>query len=141
MPLEISIPAPDDVATATSVRPRLTGGLMARSAPSTAGAPSLTASGIESTHSAHRTRNSSAIELPRVSVLMLTYQHAKYVRESVESVLAQNYPNLQIVIGDDASTDGTQDILREYAARHPGLFKLLLAETNQGITKNANQTF
>jgi glycosyltransferase involved in cell wall biosynthesis len=81
------------------------------------------------------------MELPRVSVLMLTYQHARYVRESVDSVLAQNYPTLQIVIGDDASTDGTQDILRDYAARYPGLFKLLLAETNQGITKNANQTF
>lgn len=81
------------------------------------------------------------MDLPRVSVLMLTYQHARYVRESIESVLAQNYPNLEIVIGDDASTDGTQDILREYAARYPGLFKLLLAETNQGIAQNSTKTF
>jgi len=80
------------------------------------------------------------MDLPKISVYMLSYQHAAFIRESVESVLAQDYPNMEIVIGDDGSTDGTQDILREYAARHPGLFKLLLAETNQGITVNSNRT-
>lgn len=72
---------------------------------------------------------------------MLSYQHAAYIRESIDSILEQDYPNLRIVIGDDASTDGTQDILRDYAARYPGLFTLLLAEKNQGITRNANQVF
>lgn len=80
------------------------------------------------------------MDLPRISVFILTYQHRAFIRECLDSVLAQDYPNMEIVIGDDASTDGTQDILREYARLHPGLFKLLLAETNQGITRNANRT-
>src|SRR3954451_5178189 len=71
---------------------------------------------------------------------MLTYQHAAFVRESLDSVLVQDYPNMEIVVGDDASTDGTQDILRDYAERNPGVFKLLLAPENRGITANSNST-
>src|SRR3954452_23351532 len=71
---------------------------------------------------------------------MLTYQHAAFVRESLDSVLVQDYPNMEIVVGDDASTDGTQDILRDYAGRHPGVFKLLLSPVNRGITANSKST-
>ena len=42
----------------------------------------------------------------------------------------------EIVVGDDASSDGTQYILREYAAKYPGKFVLLLGETNEGISMN-----
>jgi glycosyltransferase involved in cell wall biosynthesis len=79
--------------------------------------------------------------LPKVSVFMQTYQHAAFVRESVDSVLAQGYPNLEIVIGDDASTDGTQEILLQYDGAHPGLFKVLLSNSNLGITANSNRVF
>lgn len=77
--------------------------------------------------------------LPKVSVFVLVYQQAHFIRETLDSVLAQGYPNLEIVVGDDGSTDGTQDILREYDEKYPGLFKLLLSPVNVGITLNSNK--
>jgi glycosyltransferase involved in cell wall biosynthesis len=77
-------------------------------------------------------------ELPRVSVLLPTYQQAHFIRATLDSVLVQNYPNLQVVVGDDASTDGTREILLEYDRKYPGVFKLLLHEVNQGVTANQN---
>lgn len=53
---------------------------------------------------------------PLISVLMLSYNHAPYIAQAIESVLNQEteYP-FEIIICDDASTDGTQDIARQYA--------------------------
>ena len=78
---------------------------------------------------------------PKVSVFMAVYQQHKFVREALESVLAQNYPNMEVIIGDDGSTDGTQDILKEYAQKHPGVITLLLSRENLGITANSNRIF
>lgn len=75
---------------------------------------------------------------PLVSVGIITYNQKNYLRECIESVLIQDYPNIEIVIGDDASTDGTQEMLKEYDKKYPGKFKLILHKTNQGITKNSN---
>jgi glycosyltransferase involved in cell wall biosynthesis len=77
--------------------------------------------------------------LPKVSVFLLTYQQAHFINETIESVLSQDYPNLEIVVGDDGSTDGTQEILKQYDEMHPGLFKLLLSPSNEGITSNSNK--
>ncbi len=74
----------------------------------------------------------------KVSVLVLTYNAANFVRESLDSVLDQGYENLQIVVSDDASRDGTQGILKEYSDKHPSKFTVNLNETNVGITRNAN---
>lgn len=51
---------------------------------------------------------------PAVSVIMLTYNREKYVRESIGSLLAQTYANFELIIIDDGSTDGTIDILRSF---------------------------
>jgi glycosyltransferase involved in cell wall biosynthesis len=60
------------------------------------------------------------------------------LRECIESCLEQDYPNIEIVVADDASTDGTQEMLREYDQNYPGKFALCFAPTNQGITLNSN---
>jgi glycosyltransferase involved in cell wall biosynthesis len=78
---------------------------------------------------------------PKVSVMTLCYNQAHFIRETLDSVLAQDYDNLEIVVADDASTDGSQDILREYAARYPGKFVLVMNERNLGITGNCNAAF
>ena len=65
---------------------------------------------------------------PLVSIVALCYNHAPFVREALDSILAQNYPNLEVWLVDDASTDGSADILREYAARNPAWQLLLLPE-------------
>ena len=77
--------------------------------------------------------------LPKVSVHLPSYRQREFLREAIESVLAQHYPRLEIVVGDDGSTDGTHEMLREYAARHAGLFKLALSTENRGTTANWNQ--
>ena len=77
-----------------------------------------------------------------VSVWMITYNHEPYIREALDSVLSQrtSFP-FEIVVGDDASTDGTRRILEEYAAAHPGRFRLLLHGRNIGMIGNQNAVF
>ncbi|HHO42468.1 MAG TPA: glycosyltransferase, partial [Epsilonproteobacteria bacterium] len=77
-------------------------------------------------------------KLPLVSVAIITYNQKEYLKECIESVLAQDYENIEIVIADDCSTDGTQDMLKEYDKKYPNKFVLKLSDKNQGITKNSN---
>ncbi len=53
----------------------------------------------------------------RVDVLLATYNGSKYLVEQLESILAQTYPNIRILVSDDGSTDATVEILRQYHAR------------------------
>ncbi len=72
-----------------------------------------------------------------VSVYMLTYYHEKYIRQAIESVLAQKTDySYEIVISDDYSMDGTRDILREYETRYPGIVRVNYNESNLGIPAN-----
>ena len=66
--------------------------------------------------------------LPLVSIVALCYNHAPFVREALESIISQTYPNLEVWLVDDASTDGSQAILEEYAARNPNWHLLLLPQ-------------
>ncbi len=64
---------------------------------------------------------------PLVSVLMITYNHKKYFREAIDSVLMQkvDFP-YEICLGEDGSTDGTREICLEYAAKYPDRIRLFL---------------
>jgi len=74
--------------------------------------------------------------MPEVSVYIQTYQQRAYIRDAIESVLAQRTPfELEILIADDCSTDGTRELLREYRDRHPDRIRLLLPERNLGPTE------
>lgn len=76
--------------------------------------------------------------LPKVSVMIIAYNQKSLISETIESVLQQDYEKLEIVIADDASTDGTQLVLQEYASKYPGKFVLMLNKKNLGITRNCN---
>ncbi|WP_276279675.1 glycosyltransferase [Halorussus caseinilyticus] len=76
---------------------------------------------------------------PLVSVFLPTYNHENYVEESIESALQQEYENLEIVIGDDCSTDSTWDIVSRYAAEYPETITAFRNEENLGITGNCNE--
>lgn len=67
-----------------------------------------------------------------VSVCCITYNHEKYLRDCIEGFLAQRtgFP-VEILIHDDASTDGTPRIIREYAERHPGRIRPIFQAENQ----------
>lgn len=75
---------------------------------------------------------------PLVSVAIVTYNQREFLRECIDSILDQDYPNIEIVVADDCSTDGTKEMLFEYDRKHPNIFVLKLAEKNLGITKNHN---
>lgn len=76
---------------------------------------------------------------PLVSVFLPTYNQLNYVSESLESVLQQDYPNLEIVVGDDHSTDGTWERVQEYQQRFPDKIKAFRNPQNLGITGNCNR--
>ena len=68
-----------------------------------------------------------ALPVPHVSVSILTYNQRDLVGEAIDSVLAQrvNFP-YEIIIGDDYSTDGTREVLRDYQRRYPDIIHLIL---------------
>ena len=73
----------------------------------------------------------------KVSVIVLTYNHEKYIRRAIESVLMQRADfHYEILVGDDASTDATPHILQEYADKYPEKFRLFLRGKNLGASRN-----
>jgi glycosyltransferase involved in cell wall biosynthesis len=74
---------------------------------------------------------------PLVSILMVAYNHEKYISQALESVLMQRVSfSYEIVLGEDCSTDRTRKIILEYFSRHPEKFRLLLHEKNIGPWAN-----
>ncbi len=84
-----------------------------------------------------------------VSVLVISYNQEKYIGQTLESILEQETEySVEILVGDDASTDGTPDIIRRYAKEYPHLFRVYCREKNLGpvqnwldIVKNAKGTY
>ncbi len=71
-------------------------------------------------------------QTPLVSVLTLAYNQAPYIRECLDGILMQktNFA-FELLIHDDASTDGTADIIREYEAKYPDIIKPIYQTENQ----------
>jgi glycosyltransferase involved in cell wall biosynthesis len=76
------------------------------------------------------------INKPLLSIVMTTYNHAQFIEKSIQSALFQTYPNIEIIISDDASTDATVKIAQKIADQHPGKIRILTSEKNQGATEN-----
>ena len=76
--------------------------------------------------------------VPVASVFCITYNHEKFIRDAIEGFLMQEttFP-VEIFIHDDASTDGTATIVKEYAAKYPQLFWSVLQTENQWSKGNA----
>lgn len=70
--------------------------------------------------------------VPMVSICCITFNHGDYIRETLEGFLSQktDFP-IEILIHDDASTDNTQQIIREYADRYPTVIRPILRTENQ----------
>lgn len=73
--------------------------------------------------------------MPTISVLIPVYNRERYIRECIDSVLAQSFQDWEIICCDNASTDGTWSILEGYAARDPRI-RILRNETNLGPIPN-----
>ncbi|OGQ92972.1 MAG: hypothetical protein A2253_08325 [Deltaproteobacteria bacterium RIFOXYA2_FULL_55_11] len=77
---------------------------------------------------------------PLVSIGMPVYNAEKYIRQALDSLVAQDYENFELIISDNASTDRTQEICLEYAARDKRI-RYYRNETNLGAVKNFNRVF
>ena len=78
---------------------------------------------------------------PLVSIPIIVYNHANFIKESVLSAVEQNYDNLQVVVCDDASTDGTQEILLDLSAKYPERLEVHFNKNNLGPAKNRTKVF
>ncbi len=80
--------------------------------------------------------------MPLVSVFCITYNHVNLIRDAIEGFLKQEttFP-VEIFIHDDASTDGTAEIVKQYAEKYPKLFWTVLQPENQWSKGNPNAYF
>lgn len=77
---------------------------------------------------------------PLVSIIIATYNGEKYLLEQLNSIVIQTYQNIEIIICDDASTDGTKNIIKEFAANNNNV-SFCINEKNKGVNKNFENAF
>lgn len=71
------------------------------------------------------------------SVAVITYNQEKYIEQTLDSIINQKHDySYEIVVGDDCSSDGTREIVRQYAEKYPDIVKPVFNEKNLGIIKN-----
>jgi glycosyltransferase involved in cell wall biosynthesis len=75
---------------------------------------------------------------PLVTVICTCYNHQRFLKESLDSVFNQTYQNIQIIVVDDASTDGSRNIIESYLKERSGL-TAVFNEVNKGICVSFNK--
>ena len=73
---------------------------------------------------------------PKVSILIPCYNQEDVITQTVLSALNQTYENIEVIVSDDASTDETPNLLIELQKKFPEKLKILLNDTNVGVTQN-----
>lgn len=76
---------------------------------------------------------------PLVSIFVPCFNQEAYIAQALDSALAQDYSDTEIVVGDDGSSDGTWPIVQDYQRRFPDRIRAFQNERNLGITRNCNQ--
>lgn len=74
---------------------------------------------------------------PKVSILIPSYNYAKYIKFAIDSVLQQTYTNWELIIIDDGSTDSSVDIIKTYKDKRIKLY----TQKNSGVTNTLNKAF
>ena len=81
-------------------------------------------------------------EWPLVSAIVLSYNQARFAVECLESIKAQDYPNLELIINDDASKDNSVAVIEEWLAKNPQIPSLFIkSKTNLGICRSLNNAY
>ncbi len=80
---------------------------------------------------------------PLVSVILIFFNEERFIREAIESVLAQTYESWELLLGDDGSTDLSTEIAREYAAKSPAKIRYVehSQHANRGTSATRNLAF
>ena len=72
-------------------------------------------------------------EYTLLSVVVANCNNQQYIGDCFDSILEQSYPNIEIIVVDDCSTDNSPAIIREYAARYPEILKPFFNSSNRGV--------
>lgn len=80
---------------------------------------------------------------PKVSICIPSYNHAQFLPAAIESALGQTYPNIEIILADDGSSDDSLQIAKSYADRYPHLTRVFAhpGNINRGISETLNLAF
>ncbi len=78
--------------------------------------------------------------MPRVTILMATYNRANLISRTIESLLKQTFKDWELVIPDDGSKDNTAEVVKEWEKKLPNLI-YIKSDINQGISRNYNLGF
>lgn len=74
---------------------------------------------------------------PKVSVCVITYNHEKYIRQCLQSIIDQETDFIfEVIVADDCSVDGTRKIVQEFKERYPSVIRTIFQEINTGGSKN-----
>ena len=76
---------------------------------------------------------------PLISIGIISFNNDSYISECIESCLSQTYKNIEIIIADDASTDNSVQIIKEYVLLYPSKITLISSQENYGIATNFNK--
>lgn len=76
---------------------------------------------------------------PLVSIAIISFNNENYIGECIESCLSQTYENIEIIIADDASSDNSVQIIKEYALLYPSKITFISSQKNCGIATNFNK--
>jgi len=79
---------------------------------------------------------------PLVSIPVVTYNSAETIIETLDSIYNQTYPNIELIVSDDCSTDNTVEIVREWMEKHKDRFvrtKIITIPENKGVSANYNR--
>jgi glycosyltransferase involved in cell wall biosynthesis len=77
---------------------------------------------------------------PLVTVIATCFNHERFVVECLESIRAQTYPNVQLIIADDCSSDGSVALIKDWVSRTGTACTLVLHDQNQGVCRTRNET-
>ena len=77
----------------------------------------------------------------KISVVVLSFNQKKMLEQAIESVLNQTCSPHEIIVCDDASTDGSVDLIKAYEKKYPGWIRGIFQPANLGISKNRNSGF
>ncbi len=82
------------------------------------------------------------VKNPRVSVLMITYNHENYLSEAIDGVINQQseFP-FELIIGEDASSDSTLRVAIEYQRKYPEIIRIIHSSSNVGMHANSLRIF
>tara|TARA_Y100001970_G_C14251923_1_gene872472 strand:+ start:4982 stop:5809 length:828 start_codon:yes stop_codon:yes gene_type:complete len=83
-------------------------------------------------------KRNDSLEFPIISVLIGTYNRSNLLSRCLDSIINQNYPNIEIIVVNDASNDDTVEVLKFYKNKYPNIISFYSNIENKGISYNSN---